>query len=239
MSQPPQGILWNKQQRGTTHFWHTTTLYKIWYSGCTYSINTYFKIYTQFKPLWNRVDTEVNGIRVTINTKEISNFTLEMEDGKGKIHNIRFEQVYYFPGVPKLLVRPQKWSRDRLENELGRKGTYLKVIVKHSACTLNSSKSQSTIIYAHVYDLPETSINQDKEGLTKFYRMFVEFFKEWDKVHAFLSVAMTQHKGEPKQPSPQRRGHRHGGQQLEWNIYHDTSINLSRLLWQKVVTRRP
>ena len=32
--------------------------------------------------------------------------------------------------------------------------------------------------------LPETFINKGQEGLTKFYSMFAEFFKELARVHA-------------------------------------------------------
>ena len=35
-----------------------------------------------------------------------------MEDYTGKIHNLIFLNVYDFPGVPKLLIIPQKWAQD-------------------------------------------------------------------------------------------------------------------------------
>ena len=44
--------------------------------------------------------------------------------------------------------------------------------------------------------LLETSTNQGKEVLTKFYSMFAEFFMEPDRVHACQSVATPQQREE-------------------------------------------
>ena len=49
------------------------------------------------------------------------------------------------------------------------------------------------ILHANGCDLPETSINKGQEELTKFYSMFVEIFRESDKVHACPAVATSQH----------------------------------------------
>ena len=45
-------------------------------------------------------------------------FFLDLEYDTGKLHIIIFEQVYYFPGAPKLLVSPQKWALDRVKDEV-------------------------------------------------------------------------------------------------------------------------
>ena len=85
----------------------------LWDSGFTHFINPYFELYTHYKPLEKGDDTEVNGVRGLIKPKGIVTIVLDMEDDTGKIHNNIFEQVYYFPGVPNLLIVPPKWSQDR------------------------------------------------------------------------------------------------------------------------------
>ena len=75
--------------------------------------------------------------------------------------------------------------------ESGREGTYLKVIIKHSIHLWNNEKSQRIIIHAPRCALQDKSINQGQEGLTKFYSIFVGFFKESDKAHNCPSVATT------------------------------------------------
>ena len=81
-----------------------------------------------------------------------------MEDYTGKIHNLIFLNVYDFPGVPKLLIIPQKWARDRGEDELRKEGTCLKVTGKSSVLELENGKPQRTMIHAPGFALPETSI---------------------------------------------------------------------------------
>ena len=110
----------------------------------------------------------------------------------GKIHNLTLKKVYCFPRAPNLLIRPHKWDQDRVEEKVGREGTYLKVMGKRSILVLNNGKLQRIILHAPGYALPETSINQGQEGLTKFYSMFAEFFKESDMVHTSPSVVTTQ-----------------------------------------------
>ena len=56
-------------------------------------------------------------------------------------------------------------------------GTYLNVIRKQFIREWNNKKSQRNILHAPGCALPETSINQGQEVLTKFYSMFVDFFK--------------------------------------------------------------
>ena len=65
----------------------------LWYWGCNHSINPYFESYTQYKPLDNRDDTEVNGIGGITKPKEIGTFVPEMEDYTDKLHNIIFKNV--------------------------------------------------------------------------------------------------------------------------------------------------
>ena len=69
-SHPPQGVLWNKKSRNTNHLWE---------SGCAHSINLYFKLYTEYKPLEKEDNTEVNTIRVIINTKGKGTFVMDLE----------------------------------------------------------------------------------------------------------------------------------------------------------------
>ena len=66
---------------------------------------------------------------------------------------------------------------------------------KRSILVCNNGKLQSTIPHASICALTETSINQGQEGLTKFYSMFVENFKESYRVHTCPEVATT-HKRE-------------------------------------------
>ena len=73
----------------------------------------YFELYTQYKHLEKGDNTEVNGTGRFTKPKGIGAIVLDQEDNTGKISNIIFEQVYYFPGEPKLLVIPQKWARDK------------------------------------------------------------------------------------------------------------------------------
>ena len=69
-------------------------------------------------------------------------------------------------------------------------------MVKHSGLVWNNVKSQRTILHAHGYALPYTSINQGQEGITKLYIMFKEFFKESDRVNPCKVVAMTHQREE-------------------------------------------
>ena len=61
--------------------------------------------------------TKVNGIGGLIKPKEISTLFLDLEYDTGKLHSLTFEQYYYFPVAPKLLIGPQKWARDRGEDD--------------------------------------------------------------------------------------------------------------------------
>ena len=100
----------------------TSNRYTLWESGCTHFINPYFELYTQYKPLEKGDDTEINSIRGLIKPKGIGTISLEPEYDTGKLHNI-IKKIYYLPGVPKLLISPQKWSQDRGEDEVRREGT--------------------------------------------------------------------------------------------------------------------
>ena len=82
--------------------------YTLWDSGLAHPINPYFELYTEYKPPGKEDNTEVNNIGGFINPKRIGNAVLDLENYKGKIHNLTFKQVYSLPGAPKLLVIPQK-----------------------------------------------------------------------------------------------------------------------------------
>ena len=56
----------------------TSMPYKLWYSGCTHSINPYFEIYTEYKPLEKEVDTYVNGIGGIVYPKGIGTVVLDL-----------------------------------------------------------------------------------------------------------------------------------------------------------------
>ena len=127
-----------------------------------------------------------------INTKGIGTVLLDLEYDTGKINNIIFKQVYYLPRAPKLLTSPQKWAYDRGEYKVGREGTYLEVMGKCSILVWNNGKSQRIIPHATGCAPLETSTNKGHEGMTKFYSMFAEIFKESDRVHACPEVSDTQ-----------------------------------------------
>ena len=86
----------------------------LWDLGCTQSANPYFELYIELKNVEKGEDTEVNDIVGIIKPKGIGTVVLDLEDGTGKLHTFIFEQVYYFPIAPKLLVSPQKWARDKI-----------------------------------------------------------------------------------------------------------------------------
>ena len=63
---------------------------------------------------------EVNGIRGIIKPQRIVTIVPYLKYNSGKIHYTNFINVYYFPGAPKLLIRPQKCTQDRGEAKVGR-----------------------------------------------------------------------------------------------------------------------
>ena len=97
--------------------------YTLWESGCTHSIDPYIKLYTEYKPLENGDNTEGNGLGGIINHKGICTIVLDLEYDTVKLQNIIFEQVYYFPGAPNLLIIPKTRARDRGEDEVRREET--------------------------------------------------------------------------------------------------------------------
>ena len=60
----------------------------------------------------------------------------------------------------------------------------------------NNGKPQRTILTSPGYTLPETSINQGQEVLTKFYSILTEIFKESDRFHACPEVATPEQREE-------------------------------------------
>ena len=121
--------------------------YMLWDSGFTHFINPYFELYTHYKPLEKGDDTEVNGIGGIVNPKGVVIVILDLEYNTGQIHNLIFEQVYYLPRAPNLLTSPQKWARYRVEDDLRRRVTYIKMMVKYSVLVCNDKKSQRTILH--------------------------------------------------------------------------------------------
>ena len=98
---------------------NTSKQFTLWDLGCTHSINSYFKLYTDYKPLYPADDIEVNSIGGLMKTHGVGTIILDLEDNTGKTRNINFENVYYFPGAPKLLVSPHKWARGIWEAKVG------------------------------------------------------------------------------------------------------------------------
>ena len=78
------------------------------------------------------------------------------------------------------------------QDEVRREGTYLKVMEQQPILVWNNGKPQRIILHAPGCALPETFINQGQEGLTKFYSIFAEFFREWERIHTCQAVANTQ-----------------------------------------------
>ena len=70
----------------------------------------------------------------------VGTITLELEDDTGKMHSLNLEKIHYFPGEPKLLVRPHKWDRYIGEANFYREGTYSRVIDKRSILVWDNSK---------------------------------------------------------------------------------------------------
>ena len=67
---------------------------------------------------------------------------------------------------------------------------------KHSILVRNNVRPQRNILHDTEFNLPETSINQGQEVLTKLYGMLEEIFKESDRVHACPAVATPQQREE-------------------------------------------
>ena len=105
-------------------------------------------------------DAEVNSIGGIIKPQGICPIVLDLEGDMGKIHNLNFKNVYYFSGAPKIVITPQKWSLYRGEVDIGRQGTYIKVMGKWSILVWNNGKLKRTIVSSTGCALPETFINQ-------------------------------------------------------------------------------
>ena len=56
---------------------------------------------------------------VIIKPKGIGTVTLELEYNTVKLHNILFENIYYFPGAPNILISPQNgpMTEGRMKSE--------------------------------------------------------------------------------------------------------------------------
>ena len=78
--------------------------------------------------------------------------------------------------------------------KLVKEETYLKLMGKRSIFVCNNSKSKRTILHAPGCALPETSINQGREVITKLHSMFAEFFKESDRAYSLPAVATPHHR---------------------------------------------
>ena len=111
--------------------------------------------------------TQVNGIGGLTKPQVIGHIVLELEYKTGKIHKLTFENVYYFPEAPKLLVGPQTWARDRDEVNFGLEGTYLKVMGKNYVLVWNNRTYHRNILHDPGCALLYMSINQYQEVLSK------------------------------------------------------------------------
>ena len=115
---PSTSFTITRKQESLTAF-ETSTWFTLWHSGCTHYVNSYFELYTEYKPLDMGGYTEVNGIGGIIKPQGIGTVVLDLEDDTGKFYNLNFENFYYFPGAPKLLIVPHRWDQDRGEAEVG------------------------------------------------------------------------------------------------------------------------
>ena len=88
----PKSFTGPNNQEDPTVF-DTFMRYTLWDLGCTHSVNTYFELYTEYKPLGKEDDAKVNGIGGIIKPEGIGTVVLELEDDTGKIHNLTFKQV--------------------------------------------------------------------------------------------------------------------------------------------------
>ena len=60
-----------------------------------------------FSPLEPYDTKQVNVIGGIVKLQGIVIVILKLEHGNGKIHSLKFESIYYFPGAPKLLDNPK------------------------------------------------------------------------------------------------------------------------------------
>ena len=123
----PTTLTETNNQEGPTAF-DTSTRYMIWESGWTHSINYYFELYTQYRPLSKWDDTEANGIRGITNLKRIGTIILDLEYNKGKLQNL----IFVPPWSAQAPHQPSKMGRNRGEDKVRREGTYLKVMGKNA-----------------------------------------------------------------------------------------------------------
>ena len=90
---------------------------------------------------------EVNNTGVLNKRQGIGTIVLYMEDNMGIIHNISFNNVYYFPRAPKLLFIPHKCAQYIGGSKVGREGTYLKLMYKRSIRVCKNRKSQRIVLH--------------------------------------------------------------------------------------------
>ena len=86
-SQTPHVILRNVQPGGPNHFWHLYVVHAMGIRMKSLHQSLLWYLHT-VKALEKGDYTEANGIRGIINTKGIYTITLDLENDKGKLHNI-------------------------------------------------------------------------------------------------------------------------------------------------------
>ena len=107
----------------------------------------YFYLHIEYRPLDPGDTTQVNLIEGVAKPQGIGTIFLELEDNTGKIHKLKFENIYYFPVSPNLLISPQKWASDRGGEKVSRYGTYHKEMDKRSVLVWNNRTSLQTIFH--------------------------------------------------------------------------------------------
>ena len=66
---------------------------------------------------------------------------------------------------------------------------------RRSVLVWENSKVHRAVMCSPGCELPDTSINQGLEVMTKFYIMFTEFFKELDQIYDFPVVSTPRKTG--------------------------------------------
>ena len=102
--------------------------------------------------------TKVNGIGGLIKPKEISTLFLDLEYDTGKLHILTFQQYYYFPGAPKLLIFSSVPGPFLRSNE--ELGCYREVVVLFKSETVKFTCVLFQVYYKRasplgIYDSPD------------------------------------------------------------------------------------
>ena len=74
----------------------------------------------------------VTGIWGQVSPLGIVSIKLNIKDDEGNTHQETFREVYYLPQSPKVLIIPQKWSTQRMDDVIGKEVTRLTIIGRQS-----------------------------------------------------------------------------------------------------------